>query len=211
MGADPGTRSSPRRTGAAVLLIAGLAFISHGMAAGAPPQPSAADYVAGEEMADIPGAPAMSVSAPTRIKIPSIGVDAPLDRLGLGPEGRLTTPPDDRSNLAGWYAGGPAPGSPGPAVIAGHVDNAHGPAVFYGLGSLQIGESIEIERSDHRTAVFSVDAIDVYSAKSFPNRVVYGRTTYPELRVITCGGGYTKATGYLGNVVVFAHLTGPDS
>ncbi|NUS88393.1 MAG: class F sortase, partial [Streptomyces sp.] len=29
----------------------------------------------------------------------------------------------------------------------------------------------------------------------------------PELRVITCGGGYSKSTGYQGNVVAFAHLT----
>jgi hypothetical protein len=37
---------------------------------------------------------------------------------------------------------------------------------------------------------------------------VYGAASRPELRVITCGGDYSKATGYQGNVVVFAHLTG---
>jgi hypothetical protein len=37
---------------------------------------------------------------------------------------------------------------------------------------------------------------------------VYGAARRPELRVITCGGGYSRTTGYQGNVVVFAHLTG---
>jgi hypothetical protein len=53
-----------------------------------------------------------------------------------------------------------------------------------------------------------VDAVEVYSARDFPDAKVYGAAHRPELRVITCGGGYSKATGYQGNVVVFAHLTG---
>jgi len=36
---------------------------------------------------------------------------------------------------------------------------------------------------------------------------VYGAADRHELRVITCGGGYSRSTGYAGNVVVFAHLT----
>lgn len=35
---------------------------------------------------------------------------------------------------------------------------------------------------------------------------VYADTGQPELRVITCGGGYSKAGGYDGNVVVFARM-----
>jgi hypothetical protein len=56
--------------------------------------------------------------------------------------------------------------------------------------------------------VFVVDSVEVYSAEDFPDRKVYGAAARPELRVITCGGGYSRATGYRGNVVVFAHLTG---
>jgi hypothetical protein len=48
----------------------------------------------------------------------------------------------------------------------------------------------------------------VYDAAHFPDQKVYGAAGRPELRVITCGGGYSRATGYKGNVVVFAHLTG---
>ena len=45
-------------------------------------------------------------------------------------------------------------------------------------------------------------------AQVFPDAKVYGAATRPELRVITCGGGYSRTTGYQGNVVVYAHLTG---
>jgi hypothetical protein len=88
------------------------------------------------------------------------------------------------------------------------VDNADGPAVFFRLGALKRGAVVEVDRRDGRTAVFTVDAVEVYDARDFPDAKVYGTATRPELRVITCGGGYSRATGYRGNVVVFAHLTG---
>jgi hypothetical protein len=92
--------------------------------------------------------------------------------------------------------------------VAGHVDNADGPAVFYDLGALTKGRTIEVDRRDGSVAVFTVDAVEVYDAGAFPDQKVYGAADRPELRVITCGGGYSKQTGYRGNVVVFAHLTG---
>jgi hypothetical protein len=128
--------------------------------------------------------------------------------LGLTPSGSLDVPPADRPGLAGWYEAGTTPGERGTAIVAGHVDNADGPAVFYKLGALRPGDRIEVERRDGRTAVFSVDAVEVYSAKDFPDDKVYGAADRPELRVITCGGGWSRSTGYQGNVVVFAHLTG---
>jgi hypothetical protein len=37
---------------------------------------------------------------------------------------------------------------------------------------------------------------------------VYGAGDRAELRVITCGGGFSDETGYQGNVVAYAHLIG---
>lgn len=81
-----------------------------------------------------------------------------------------------------------------------------GPGVFYGLGSVAKGNTIEIDRADGRTAVFTVDAVEVYDKERFPDDKVYGGSDRAELRVITCGGGYTKNTGYRSNVVVYASL-----
>ncbi|MFE4669989.1 class F sortase [Streptomyces sp. NPDC056716] len=190
-----------------VSLCAGIWLLGGGGASHAPPQPSAAQ--AGTAPA-VPGAaaPALPPSPPDRIRVPAIRVDAPLMGLGLTPSGSLDVPPAARKNLAGWYEAGTTPGETGTAIVAGHVDNAQGPAVFYRLGALKRGGRIEVDRRDGSVAEFTVDAVEVYDADAFPDEKVYGAADRPELRVITCGGGYSRDTGYQGNVVVFAHLTG---
>ncbi|MFC9846504.1 class F sortase [Streptomyces sp. NPDC060223] len=192
----------------AVALCSGAWLLRSGAETHAPPQPSAAQAGAKEPAGTSAAARALPHSPPDRIRIPSIHVNAPLMGLGLTPQGSLNVPPAAKKNLAGWYEAGTTPGETGTAIVAGHVDNADGPAVFYDLGALKKGSRIEVERRDSSTAVFTVDAIEVYDADDFPDEKVYGAAHRPELRVITCGGGYSKSTGYQGNVVVFAHLTG---
>ena len=193
-------------------LCSGAWLLRNGTETHAPPQPSAAEsghshsHTAPD--ARHSAAPALPPSPPDRIRIPALRVDAPLMGLGLTRAGSLDVPPAERKNLAGWYEAGTTPGETGTAIVAGHVDNADGPAVFYRLGALKKGSTIEVERRDGGTALFSVDAVEVYAAKAFPDEKVYGAATRPELRVITCGGGYSRSTGYQANVVVFAHLTG---
>ncbi|MEU2487437.1 class F sortase [Streptomyces sp. NPDC052071] len=174
------------------------------------PQPSAAEAFtagAGPRPAARAADP-LRPSVPVRIRIAAIGVDAPMTGLGLGPDGSLDAPPEGDRNLTGWYEGGTPPGTRGTAVVAGHVDDAEGPSVFYSLGSLKKGAEVEVDRRDGRTAVFAVDAVEVYENDTFPDERVYGATPDASLRLITCGGGYTRETGYQGNVVVYAHLTG---
>ncbi|MGC0403536.1 hypothetical protein RKD27_006180 [Streptomyces sp. SAI-126] len=190
-----------------VALCSGAWLLRSGAETHAPPQPSAAQAHAGQDSGRA-AAPALPPSPPDRVRIPSIHVDAPLTALALTASGSLNVPPATRKNLAGWYEAGTTPGETGTAIVAGHVDNAEGPAVFYGLGALRKGSAIEVDRRDGGIAVFTVDAVEVYDAKDFPDEKVYGAAKRPELRVITCGGGYSRATGYRGNVVVFAHLTG---
>lgn len=55
-------------------------------------------------------------------------------------------------------------------------------------------------------AVFEIYGIEVFEKNNFPGDRVYGSRNTPELRVITCGGGFSKQNGYNGNVVVFARL-----
>ncbi|WP_326590921.1 class F sortase [Streptomyces sp. NBC_01294] len=203
-------RTPTARHGGLVVLAACIGFwlvTSGSREPVGPPLPSPAEALSaagavGPGIAPLPGSP------PGRIRIPSIRVDAPLTGLGLARDGSLEVPPPDRPDLAGWYREGVTPGATGTAVIAGHVDDSAGPGVFYDLGALRRGAAIEIPRADGRTAVFTVHAVEVYDAKAFPDTRVYGPSTQAELRVITCGGGFSPRTGYRGNVVVFAHLTG---
>ncbi|MET9469593.1 class F sortase [Streptomyces sp. NPDC006544] len=205
----------------ALVMLTGLAMMRNGADVDAgPPQPAAAAAVgasagatvgpqAGQAPADSPASPgveALEHSSVQRVRIPSISVDAPVMTVGLDATGWIDAPPPQERNLAGWYLNGISPGQRGSAVIVGHVDNAQGPAVFFGLGAIQKGSRIEVARYDGRTAVFEVYGVEVFAKNAFPGARVYGDTGQPELRVITCGGGYSKAGGYDGNVVVFARM-----
>ncbi|MCC3776719.1 class F sortase [Streptomyces sp. UNOB3_S3] len=224
-GCPPRPHDSRHKTALAVVLavalLAGSWLIEHGAKdQKPPPQPSRAEAfpTPGEPLLgprrDDHAVPPLPSAAPTRVRIPGIQVDAPMTPLTLGPDGTLTSPPEDDGNLAGWYAAGTPPGAAGTAVVAGHVDLANGPAVFYNLGALKKGDTVEVARADALTAVFTIDAIEVYDRSDFPSEKVYGTVGPPghgraELRVITCGGGFSaEADEYLGNVVVYAHLTG---
>ncbi|MEV4614026.1 class F sortase [Kitasatospora sp. NPDC049258] len=199
------TRSPwPGTLAAGTALVLGAWLVQHGGAA-LPPGPGADQAFDGSSVAG-PIVPPLPHSPPTRLRIPVIGVDAPFTPLALDGEGRLQPPPDGDRNLAGWYRDGAAPGQRGAAIIAGHVDNRQGPAVFYRLGSLRRGDQLEVLRADRATAFFSVDAVEVYPKKDFPDRKVYAATRDAQLRLITCGGGFTQQEGYDGNVVVYAHL-----
>lgn len=146
-------------------------------------------------------------SRPTSLRIPSLGIDAPIIGLGLTAERELETPPIDKPKLIGWYRGGATPGEQGAAIAVGHRDTTTGPAVFAGLASVKRGKRIEARRADGRTAVYTVDRVKVYDKASFPDKEVYNSPRRPELRVITCGGLFDRQSGYTSNVVVFAHLT----
>ncbi|WP_333772509.1 class F sortase [Streptomyces sp. IBSBF 3136] len=133
--------------------------------------------------------------------------DAPITGLQLDGNRQLETPPLDKPKLVGWYEGGATPGETGTAIAVGHRDTATGPAVFSALALIKPGKQIEARRADGRTAVYTVDRVKVFDKTGFPDKEVYGPSRRPELRVLTCGGLFTRRTGYTSNVVVFAHLT----
>lgn len=197
-------------------LVTGALLVIGAMHDGRPPQPSTGQSFsapAGPTPSHTASTPRLGVqplppAEPVSLRIPAIRVNAPLTRLGLDATGALRPPPADNPSLAGWYSEGTTPGSAGTALVTGHVDMPTGsPGVFYDLGAVTKGNRIEIRRADGRTAVFTVYAVEVYPKQRFPDEKVYGSSGLPELRVITCGGGYVKNDGYQGNVVVFATLT----
>jgi hypothetical protein len=143
-------------------------------------------------------------SNPTRIWIPSIGVNSSLMKLGLLKDGSLQVPPSGFP--AGWYTGSPTPGELGPSIIAGHID-WKGPGVFYHLSRMVIGDKIMIDRSDGTTATFAVIKIASYPKNNFPTDAVYGNINYSGLRLITCGGNFDVTLHeYVNDLVVFAKL-----
>jgi len=142
------------------------------------------------------------VAVPVRLRIPAIGVDTPLQQLGRRPDGLIAVP--DSPTVAGWYAGGPRPGQPGPAVIVGHVDSFRGPGVFFAVTQLAPGTLVEVDRADATTVGFRVTAVSRVPKTQFPTDQVYLPTLQPSLRLVTCGGSFDyQKRSYRDNVIVY--------
>lgn len=143
-------------------------------------------------------------SVPVRLRIPEIGVDTPVMRLGLAPDGTVQVPPVTAHDQAGWYEHSPTPGQTGPSVLLGHVTvGSYGDGVFRRLGELRRGDRVEARLENGGTAKFAVTEVRTVDKADFPAGAVYGNVDRPELRLITCGGPRTGA-GYRDNVIVFA-------
>jgi Sortase domain len=169
------------------------------------PQPSAAARGA---IGPAGRGPSLQRSMPVSVDIPAIGVTSKLLHLGLNPDGTIQVPSLVTSaGVAAWYKYSATPGQIGTSVIEGHVDSYLGPAVFFRLGALRPGDTIDVTLADGTTAIFRVTGVRQYLKSNFPAKAIYGATNYAALRLITCGGVFDYATGhYLSSTVVFASL-----
>ncbi|MEE1941989.1 class F sortase [Streptomyces sp. TRM 70361] len=154
--------------------------------------------------------PAPEAAVPVRVRVPAIGVAAPVGPLATGSDGTL--PPPESPGAAGWWRDGPEPGEPGPAVLVGHYDSATGPAVFHRLAELRPGDRVAVDRADGTAVSFTVRGVAAHRRDAFPTDRVYGGTGgRPALRLITCAGRYDRAAGrYTENLVVLATAAPPD-
>jgi len=184
------------------IVAAGVTFVSQQHA----PQPSAA---ASGAVGPAGQGPSLPRSVPVAVDIPAIGVTSKLLHLGLNADGTVQVPSLVTSaSEAAWYKYSATPGQIGASVIEGHVDSYQGPAVFYRLGALRPGDTIDVTLADGMTAIFRVTGVRLYAKSNFPAKAIYGATNYAALRLITCGGVFDYATGhYLSSTVVFASLT----
>ncbi|RSM54237.1 class F sortase [Amycolatopsis sp. WAC 01376] len=167
-----------------------------------PPSGAPVPEPAGEAVAE--GLPKVD---PLSIDVPKIEAKSSLVPLGLNADNTVEVPPITRPMQAGWYVHGPTPGEVGPSVILGHVDGNKQKGIFFRLKELAPGDKVSIARKDGKTAEFAVTKVERVAKDKFPTDAVYGDTTEPELRLITCGGVFDKASNnYLDNIIVFARL-----
>ncbi len=140
---------------------------------------------------------------PVRLRIPSLGVDAPVGPVGKASDGSVEVP--SRWEDVGWYDGGVRPGEVGPAVLLGHVDSQSGPAVFVRLPQARLGTVVEVVGTGGEVTRFRVDRVQQYPKTRFPTDAVYLPALSPQLRLVTCGGSFDRSTGhYRDNIVVYA-------
>ncbi|MBO0803023.1 MAG: class F sortase [Nocardiopsaceae bacterium] len=170
-------------------------------------------------------APAVTAKAPSktatsihgfRLLIPSIGTDAPVFPEGAtGPGGGALTIPDDVHDV-GWWDGvwkSPsgtdhekvaAPGQPGVALLAGHINSAvQGQGALSRLQQLKPGAAITVGKGGKVTH-WTVTRVQTVLKSALPDSL-YVNHGPAKLAVVSCGGPFDSATGhYLDNVIAWA-------
>lgn len=144
------------------------------------------------------------IAAGTAVHIPRLKLDVSLVDLHVLPDGSMSVPQDARE--VGWWAEGPHPGAAGAALLAGHVDSKSGPAVFFRLREMVVGDLVTVDRADHTSVVFKVVSKATYTRSDFPDDVVYRVTGKPSLHLVTCDAFDAAIGHYSANLVVFADL-----
>lgn len=207
----PATPSGPAAPGAAVDPVPTAAPPGGGRAdaparAGAPagrdaprpdgPRPDVRD-------ASLAAADAERAPVPVRLLAPTLGLDVPLDAVGVTGDGLMEIPED--ADRAGWYRHGPAPGEDGSAVVAGHVDDRRGPGAFMALNDAEQGTPVTIVREDGSRLDYVVTARRTTDKKELPVDDLFDREGEPRLQLITCTGEWSERAGsYTDNLVITA-------
>ena len=154
-----------------------------------------------------------------RIRIPVLGVDAPVGQRYVGAKMPNPTGPGDVVwyDLSEWDGLGGVPGGGGNAVFSGHVDynfpiswaEAHyrGEGVFYDLRLISPGDIIEVEIGGavHRYQVVWQRSLRAADASSDWAQVLSADVEVDSITLITCGGDFNATTAsYSDRLVVRA-------
>jgi LPXTG-site transpeptidase (sortase) family protein len=146
---------------------------------------------------------------PSRLRIPSIRIDATVVGVGLLADGSMDVP----ANLwtLAWLSSGALPGQAGSTVIAGHRGIGT-PAVFSRLEAVRPGQRIYVSDPTGSELVYEVTSVVALGLSPSSQVAVFGPTASQQLVLITCFGTYSSITGtYDHRLVVFSRLLPPNS
>lgn len=153
----------------------------------------------------VPEVAVVAPIAPVRISIPSLGVDAPVDSVGVYEDGWVEIP-DDVMRV-GWYQFGAAPNvGAGSTVIVGHRDGvSQGAGAFYSISALNPGDVIEVELADGQLRSYEVVAREAVNRDLLPSGDIFATDGPEVLTLVSCIGYFDRSRGgYQQNVIVSA-------
>ena len=145
--------------------------------------------------------------SPTRMSIPALNVDAPIETIGLDRRARpgstgqapLGAPTDQRK--AGWYAAGPKPGSGTGTVLTNGHTYRDGSAIFQQdfTAKVALGQQIDLLIDNGSTCSYRISAVwrDVDAVTDYPLLVasehLYDQQGPERLFLETCGGPWVES------------------
>ncbi|MEP7105982.1 MAG: class F sortase [Chloroflexota bacterium] len=139
-----------------------------------------------------------------RLKIPRLGVNAPIEAVGLDSQHRIAMA--SSGGRVGWFRDSPFPGRPGSAILDGHLTYSSGPAVFADLGRLRAGDLLSLVDGAGQTLAFRVDTLERYAPTASPTGL-FASSGPARLALITCAGTWNEATAtYSDRLVIRASL-----
>ncbi|KKT78829.1 MAG: peptidase C60 sortase A and B [Parcubacteria group bacterium GW2011_GWF2_44_8] len=146
--------------------------------------------------------------APISLTIPSIGVLAKVQPVGLASDGSGEMAPPSNFVDVAWYKDGTVPGMNGNAVIAGHLSGKKVPeAVFYDLKKLVLGDEILVTDESGATLTFKVTAVKSFKHTDPADEVFLGDSTAARLNLITCAGTWLPGVSlFEERIVIFSEL-----
>jgi hypothetical protein len=146
--------------------------------------------------------------SPTRMSIPALGVDAPIEKIGLDRRARpndsvkapLGAPVDQRK--AGWYAAGPKPGSGIGTVLTNGHTYRDGSAIFQEdfAARVAVGQQIDLVLNNGTTCSYQISTVwrDVGAVQDYPQLVasenLYDQQGPERLFLATCGGRWIEGS-----------------
>ena len=209
--ATPAAAPAPAAVSASASAVAPVPAKAPAPAAAPAPATTPAPVMAPAPVSIPTGAPATGGAGlgplPVSVSIPSIKVKSSLIQLGLNPDGTVQVPNVKTPGQVGWYKYDARPGDVGAAVLLAHVDGGGVLGAFHSIGTLALGAEIDVARADGSTVKFSVTKVQTILKSAFPSDAVYQPTPDAELRLVTCGGAFNKATGnYVSSVIAYAKL-----
>ncbi|WP_290773774.1 MULTISPECIES: class F sortase [unclassified Exiguobacterium] len=139
---------------------------------------------------------------PTRIMIPTLDVKANIEVVGKDKQGRMDVP--KKTDQVAWYKYGAKAGQTGNVVLAGHLDDEKGPAVFYDLAKMKKGQRIEVTGKTGQQVSYVVTNVMSYPVDEAPVGSIFGATVMNKLTLISCIGTFTNSKGYDQRLVVTA-------
>ena len=145
--------------------------------------------------------------SPTRMSIPALNVDAPIETIGLDRRAQpdsmgqapLGAPVDQRK--AGWYAAGPKPGSGTGTVLTNGHTYRDGSAIFQEdfAARVAVGQQIDLVIDNGSTCGYRISSIwrEVDAVTDYPRLVasehLYDMQGPERLFLETCGGPWVES------------------
>lgn len=128
---------------------------------------------------------------PRRLRIPALGLAAPVRAYDLEADGALPVP--DGPDLVAWYRRSALPGARGNSIVAGHLDWRDGRlGVFWRLKELRPGDAVLLETGTGGTARYRVAWSRTVRDGEAPLDELIGPTRMAALTLITCEGEFDR-------------------